>query len=95
MKGKQLAIPTNRHNERWTSQDVKHLQMLYDQGVHDNQIASIMGRTAGAVAWKRCSLGIVRKSIKPKAPKPGAKYVRYMKPRRSFSLLWGLIKFES
>ena len=89
MKGKQLAIPTNRHNERWTSQDVKHLQMLYDQGVHDNQIASIMGRTAGAIAWKRCSLGIVRKSIKPKAPKPGAKYVRYMKPRRSVFFVVG------
>lgn len=75
--------------QRWTMRDDKQLKTLWGQRMCDEDIAGLMGRTKDGIRNHRHQIGLVTHR-KPK--KKGAKYTKYMQPRRTISLLWGLIK---
>jgi hypothetical protein len=87
----------NRLNKTWTAKEIKAAKTMQANGVPNDTIADVLGRSEKAVVMRMFRLNnqAPQQTLKfTKQNKPvEAKYTRYLEPKRTVSILWGLIKY--
>lgn len=88
-----MKTQTRKVYHKWTATELKQLRSLWAQGMDDEKIGSMLGRTRDGVRNQRHLKGMVSHK-RSQSQRTGAKYTKYVPSKRSFSVLWGALKIE-